>query len=66
MLRFEASAGAADKAGVHIRLILNRIPTLLLGKSEDVRSPIFIPETVDELDKYIDVFEFDTKILELD
>lgn len=51
---------AADKAGVHIRLILNRIPSMLLGKGEDVRSPIFIPETVDELDKYIDTVEFDT------
>lgn len=51
----------ADKTGVNIRLILNRIPSMLLDKGENVRSPIFIPETVDELSKYIDTVEFEVE-----
>ena len=50
---------AADKNNVSIRMILNHIPSMLLDKGSDVRSPIFIPETVDELSKYIDTAEFD-------
>ena len=50
---------AADKAGISIRLVLNRIPSMLLDKGKDVCAPIFIPETVDELSKYIDTVEFD-------
>lgn len=56
----EKVRAAADKANVRIRLILNRIPSMLLNKGENVRSPIFIPETVDELSKYIDTVEFDS------
>lgn len=50
----------ATKKGVNIRLILNHIPSMILNKGEDVRAPIFIPETVDELSQYIDTVEFDT------
>lgn len=49
----------ADKYNVHLRLILNHIPSMLINKGEDVRAPIFIPETVDELSKYIHTVEFD-------
>lgn len=51
---------AAKKANVNIRLVLNHIPSMLINKGEDVRAPIFIPETVDELSKYIDTVEFDS------
>lgn len=50
---------AADAAGIHIRLVLNHIPSMLPNRGSDVRAPIFIPETVDELSKYIDTVEFD-------
>jgi len=44
---------------IQIRLIANRIPSIRPDKGTDVRSPWFIPETADELSKYIDVIEFD-------
>lgn len=50
---------AADHFGVQIRLVLNHIPSLMPNKGTNVRSPWFIPETVDELDKYIDIVEFE-------
>lgn len=50
---------AADKYGVQVRLIINQIPSSLPTKTTDVRAPWFIPETVDELDKYIDIIEFE-------
>lgn len=43
---------------VQVRMILNQIPSQLPNKGEDVFSPWFIPETVDELAKYIDIAEF--------
>lgn len=50
---------AADKLNIQIRLILNQIASSIPNKGENVRSPWFIPETVDELDKYIDIAEFE-------
>ena len=47
---------------VRARLILNRIPSMREDSSIDVRGPWFIPETVDELAKYIDVAEFEENI----
>ena len=49
---------SADKEGFSVRLILNEIPSINPDKGSDVRSPIFLPETVDELDKYVDTVEF--------
>lgn len=43
--------------GTHIRLILNRIPSLL--DKHCFKSPIFRPQDIDLLKKYIDTFEFD-------
>lgn len=51
---------AASAAGVSVRLILNQIPSIIPDKGTDVRAPWFIPETIDELSKYIDVAEFDS------
>ena len=45
--------------GVQIRLILNRIPITSLLAYDDVRAPIFSPRHYEELNKYIDVAEFD-------
>ena len=49
---------ACDKYGLEIRWILNSIPSFFPNKSTDVRAPIMLPECIDELDQYIDVFEF--------
>ena len=50
---------ACKKNNVQIRLILNRIPTTAPNIGEDIRHPIFTPRHYYELDKYIDVAEFD-------
>lgn len=47
-----------DRYGVNVRLILNQIASSMPDKATNVRSPWFIPETVDELSKYIDTVEF--------
>lgn len=52
-----------NKYGVQIRMILNRIPSLMYAKGSNIRSPWFIPETVDQLAEYVDVAEFDTTSL---
>lgn len=48
-----------DKNGVRTRLILNKIPSSRFDKGYSPKAPIFIPECVDELSKYIDVGEID-------
>ena len=50
-----------DKNNVRIRMILNRIPSVKENKGQDLKSPYFVPEVVDELAKYIDVVEFDVE-----
>ena len=49
---------ACDHFGVELRWILNAIPSFLSTKGTDVRSPIMLPECVDELSKYVDTYEF--------
>lgn len=49
---------ACDKYGLEIRWILDAIPSFFSNKTMDVRAPIMLPECIDDLDKYIDVFEF--------
>lgn len=51
-----------NQHNVRARLVLNRIPSMREDAVIDVRSPWFIPETVDELAKYIDVVEFDENL----
>lgn len=48
-----------EEAGVQIRLILNRIPQFSPNRGMDVRAPIFNPRDIEQLEEYIDVFEFD-------
>ncbi len=43
---------------VNSRLILNEIPSQRSDANNDSRAPYFVPEVIDELSKYIDVFEF--------
>lgn len=43
---------------VNSRLILNEIPSQRPDANSDPCAPYFIPEVIDELIKYIDVFEF--------
>ena len=49
---------ACDKYGLELRWILNTIPSFSLNKTTDVRAPIMLPECINELNKYVDVFEF--------
>ena len=48
-----------DKYGVQIRLIANMIPSYTLGKGEDVTSPFYTPENMEQLELYYDVIEFE-------
>ena len=50
---------ACNKYNIRTRLIINRIPSSRPDKGIDPRSPWFIPETIDELAKYIDTIEFE-------
>ena len=49
---------ACDKYGLELRWILNTIPSFSLNRTTDVRAPIMLPECINELNKYVDVFEF--------
>lgn len=42
---------------VRVRLIINQIPSFRMDKGLNPKAPIFVPESIDELSKYIDVFE---------
>ena len=50
----------ADEHNVQVRLILNSIPSKVFDKGRDIKSPWFLPETVDELEKYIDIVDIDS------
>lgn len=52
---------ACDKYNLELRWILDVIPSIFSNKVVDVRAPIMIPECIDELNKYVDVFEFSEK-----
>ena len=56
----EKAKKACEKHGVRTRMVLNLIPSRRYDKSTNPKTPYFIPETVDELSKYIDVGEFDS------
>lgn len=49
---------ACDHYGLELRWILDVIPSFLPDKGSNVRSPLMLPECVDELSKYVDVYEF--------
>lgn len=49
-----------NKHGVQVRMIVNEIPSQRQDKFFDAKAPYFIPEIVDELEKYVDVIEFNT------
>lgn len=50
-----------DKYNIELRWILNAIPSFLPNKATNVRAPIMLPECVDELSRYVDVYEFAEK-----
>lgn len=56
----EKTKTMCDKHDVRIRLVLNRLPSHRYDKGINPKTPYFIPETIDELSKYIDVGEFDS------
>ena len=45
--------------GIQTRMILNNIPSVIRDAGSYIKSPIFPPECVHLLDRYIDVAEFD-------
>ena len=45
--------------GIQIRMILNKIPQLSPDRGLDLRAPIFSPRDMKELERYIDVAEFE-------
>ena len=47
----------ADKYGVDIRVVLNKVPLKL--RREDPTIPIWVPQDMDALERYFDVAEFD-------
>jgi len=47
-----------EKNNVQTRLILNEIPSKRFDKGINPKAPIFIPECIEELSKYVDVGEF--------
>ena len=49
-----------EKNNVSVRLIVNRIASTRVDKGINPKAPIFIPECLDNLSKYIDVFEIDS------
>ena len=49
---------ACDKYKLELRWVLDAIPSFFSNKTTDVRAPIMLPECIDELKKYVDVFEF--------
>ena len=49
----------AKQHNVQTRIILDRIPSKKIDAGKNIRSPWFVPETFNELSKYIDVGEFD-------
>lgn len=44
--------------GVKLRLILNQIPATSFDKGINPRSPIFRPQDIDLINKYVDTYEF--------
>lgn len=48
-----------EQNNIQIRLVLNLIPQLSPNKNTDIKAPIFNPRDREELDKYIDVAEFE-------
>ena len=50
----------ARQHGVQVRMILDRIPSTKVNAGKDIKSPWFVPETFNELSKYIDIVEFDS------
>ena len=51
---------ACEKYNVQIRLTLNFIPSKRLDRGINPRAPIFIPESIDKLSKYVDIGEIET------
>lgn len=49
---------ACDSYGLELRWILNAIPSFSPDKGSDVRAPIMLPECIDYLSEYVDVYEF--------
>lgn len=49
---------ACDKYNLELRWVLDVIPSFFPSKVNDVKAPIMLPECIDELSKYVDVFEF--------
>lgn len=49
---------ACDHYDVELRWVLDVIPSFLPDKGSNVRSPLMLPECIDELSKYVDVYEF--------
>lgn len=49
---------ACDYFNIELRWVLDFIPSFTMNKSENVRAPIILPECIDFLSKYIDVYEF--------
>lgn len=56
-----------DEHNVQVRMILDEIPSRRPDAENDPRAPYFIPEMIEELAQYIDVFEFveNTSLLRL-
>lgn len=48
-----------DKNNVKIRCILNLIPSFTLGREEDPTSTFYVPENLDVLKTFYNVFEFE-------
>ena len=48
-----------NKYNVQIRLVSNYISTFTLGKSKDFTVPFYVPEVLEEVEKYYDVMEFE-------
>ena len=55
----EKVSNRCKDSNVQIRLVLNRIPATNPVSFSDIYAPIFTPRFFEELDKYIDVAEFD-------
>ena len=47
-----------DKNNIQLRFILDEIPSRNKNADEDPKTPYFVPEVINELDQYVDVFEF--------
>lgn len=48
------------KYNVQIRMILNKLPSRRLDKGINAKAPYFTPESIKDLEQYIDIVEFDS------